>query len=253
VIKLGSPTDPEIRTEVEALRIYSGRGSSQLLDADPENAALLTELLKPGIPLSVVEDDVKATRVLASVMRRLWRPLPASHSFPHLRDWARGLERYRHKTREIRGPIPTFFIDTAQDLFDELIGSMEKESTLIHGDLHHGNILQAQREPWLAIDPKGVAAEPAYETAAMLRNPAPGLLKRPRVGDLVERRIQLLSDELGQEKRRILGWGIAQTILSAVWGLEDGTGWEYNLAVTEKLLEVNNRPKRGKTVGSWGS
>jgi streptomycin 6-kinase len=55
---------------------------------------------------------------------------------------------------------------------------------------------------------------------------------------LIERRILLLSDELGQEKRRILRWGIAQTILSAVWGWEDGTGWEYDLAVTEKLLEI---------------
>jgi streptomycin 6-kinase len=62
----------------------------------------------------------------------------------------------------------------AESLFRELIASSESP-VLLHGDLHHFNILSARRQPWLAIDPKGVAGEPAYEPGALLRNPNPEL------------------------------------------------------------------------------
>lgn len=238
VIKLGLSSDDEIRTEIEALRTYGGGGSAELLEADPDLAVLLMERLEPGTPLSTIEDDAKATRILASLMKQLWRPLPAGHLFPHIRDWARGMERYRACAREKGGPIPLSLIDTAQTFFDNLLSSMQPP-VLVHGDLHHHNVLSAQRAPWLTIDPKGVAAEPAYETAAMLRNPSPGFLKQPRVTKLIERRIRLLADELGLDEERIWHWAFAQTVLSAVWDWEDRSGgWDYGIAMAEKLLQL---------------
>jgi len=238
VIKIGTLGDKEIQTEMDALKIYDGQGSANLLEADPEEGVLLIERLMPGTPLSAMENDAEATIVLATIIKKLWRSLPPDHRFPHIRDWAKGIEKYRDRTKQSGDPIPRRMIDKARELFDDLIASMQ-ESVLVHGDLHHGNVLSAKREPWLVIDPKGVAAEPAYETAAMLQNP-PDLLKRTGVNQIVERRIKIMAEQLGIEGRRILHWGIAQTVLSAVWGWEDEDrqALEYGLAMAGKLLAI---------------
>ncbi len=104
VLKLGVP-NPELTTEIEALRLYDGRGAARLLDADAELGAVLIERVRPGSPLAELEDDA-ATAVAAGAMRRLWQPLPAQHPFPDLRLWTRSLwqyaERYRHELRHWR-------------------------------------------------------------------------------------------------------------------------------------------------------
>ncbi|HYX51410.1 MAG TPA: aminoglycoside phosphotransferase family protein, partial [Ktedonobacteraceae bacterium] len=113
------------------------------------------------------------------------------------------------------------------------------EPVLVHGDLHHDNVLSAQRAEWLAIDPKGVAAEPAYETAAMLRNPQIKLQNYPDIEKILHRRILVLSEVLQIEPQRIHQWGLAQTVLSAVWSAEDeGRGWEHAIAVAEVLDKI---------------
>ena len=107
---------------------------------------------------------------------------------------------------------------------------------LLHGDLHHENILSAARQPWLAIDPKGVCGEPAYEVGALLRNPMPRLLDHPAPARLLARRLDLLAEVLGIDRRRLAAWGYAQAVLSAWWSLEDhGRGWEPALRVAEWL------------------
>jgi streptomycin 6-kinase len=104
---------------------------------------------------------------------------------------------------------------------------------LLHGDLHHCNILAARRRPWLAIDPKGLAGEPAYEAGALLRNPDPRRYLDPKVQ---RRRVDVLHEELALEKDRILGWGVAQAVLAAWWSIEDsGTVWESQCACAEVL------------------
>ena len=77
---------------------------------------------------------------------------------------------------------------------------------LLHGDLHHDNILSAERAPWLAIDPKGLVGEPAYETGAWLRNSHPELLNSPHPARTLARRIDQLAAELNSERARIHGW-----------------------------------------------
>jgi streptomycin 6-kinase len=106
----------------------------------------------------------------------------------------------------------------------------------LHGDLHHGNILASARATWLAIDPQGVVAEPAYEVGALLRNPMPQLLRWPDPVRVTERRIAQLSDELAFERARVRGWGLAQAVLSAWWTIEDeGELGESGYAVAEVL------------------
>jgi len=241
VLKVGVPRY-ELLTEIEALRLYGGQGIVRLLDADPERGALLLERLEPGVMLTTVaeRDDEEATRIAAGVMRRLWRPAPpAPHPFPSVADWAAGLGKLRARFAGASGPFPAALVDEAETLFDDLLGSMDAP-VLLHGDLHHFNILAAERAPWLAIDPKGILGEPAYETSALLGNPdVPAILALPQPGRFLARRIDVLADELGLDRARIRGWGVAQAVLSAWWTIEDnGTGWEPTIALAEHLAAV---------------
>ena len=222
VLKVGVPVR-ELLTEIEALRAFDGRGAARLVEADASAGALLLERLEPGTPLTALceRDDAAATSTAASVMRKLWRTPPDGHTFPTVADWGKGFKRLRERFGGGTGPFPRALVEEAETLFRELLES-SAEPALLHGDLHHGNILAAAREPWLAIDPKGLVAEPAYEVGALLRNPQPQLLRHPDPVRLTERRIAQLSDELDLEPARVRGWGLAQAVLSEWWTIEDG-------------------------------
>jgi streptomycin 6-kinase len=241
VLKLGYP-HPELTSEIEALSIYDGRGSVRLLDADLDRGALLLERLRPGTLLlhtSVIDDD-EATRIAARVMRRLWRPVSAGHPFRTVARWAEGLTKMRAHFGGTTGPLPERLVERAEALFAELLGSME-EPVLLHGDLHHENILRAEREPWLAIDPKGIVGEPAYEVGALLRNMADQLLERPQPWRVVARRVDILAEELGFDRARMLEWGLAQAVLSAWWCIEDhGGGWEWVIGCAELMEQARD-------------
>ena len=187
---------------------------------------LLLERLIPGRPLSSLVDDKQATAIAAGVMRQLWRPVPPGHTFPTVAEWAAGLKRMRKHFRGGTGPFPSRLVEMAETLFTQLIGSMA-EPLLLHGDLHHGNILEAERQPWLALDPKGLVGEPACEVGAFLRNPMPQLLSQLHPEHILARRVDQLVEELGFEQERVLGWGLTQAVLAAWWSYEDhGHGWE---------------------------
>jgi streptomycin 6-kinase len=230
VVKVGYPNE-ELLSEIEALRLYAGHGIVQLLDADPAQGAFVLERLRPGATLSTLADDDAATRIAATVMQQLWCPVPAGHSFPSIADWAAGLARLRQQFDGGTGPLPRHLVELAEGLFAELLGSLG-EPVLLHGDLHHENILTAERHPWLAIDPKGVVGEREYEVGALLRNPIPQLWQWPNPERITARRVAILAEMLGFERERLIGWGLAQAVLSACWSIEDeGHGWERAIMV----------------------
>ena len=148
--------------QIAALRWLDGRGIARLPDADPDEGVLLLERLEPGTPLSQLDDDEEATGIADRLMRALWRSPPAEHGFATLAGWAAGLAKLRARFDGGCGPFPTALVDKAERLFEQPIGSTT-EQMLIHGDLHHGDILRSEREPWLALDPKGVVGEPVWD------------------------------------------------------------------------------------------
>jgi streptomycin 6-kinase len=218
VLKLGAPND-ELRAEIAALRLYDGRAICRLLDADAERGILLLERVQPGRMLTTVADDAAATRQAAAVMRRLWRPLPAVHPFPTVADWGRGFARLRAEFAGGAGPFPPRLAAMAETLFADLLAS-SAEPVLLHGDLHHYNILAGEREAWLAIDPKGVAGEPAYEVGALIRNPL-DVETWPDLEPIMARRFDILAEVLEMDRGRLLRWSLAQEVLSAWWSYED--------------------------------
>lgn len=221
-IKISTP-EHELAGEINALQVYDGEGAARLLGYDFDWGVLLLEWLRPGAMLSSVEDDEQATSIAASVMRKIWRPVPAEHQFIGVEHWAKGMVRLREEFDGGSGPFPEHLVDRAEGWFGELLPSQEGK-VVLHGDLHHFNILSAERQPWLCIDPKGVVGEPAYEIGALIRNPIPDILTAPGLGRILKRRIEQLSEELGLDRRRVYGWSLAQAVLSAWWTYEDTRG-----------------------------
>lgn len=240
VLKAGVP-NKELRSEAAALRVFDGRGSVRLLGADPHAGLLLLERLRPGAVLTGLADeahDDAATRIAASVMRGLWHPAPHGHDFPTVADWGEGFARLRARFGGGAGPLPRAQVEEAEALFADLLAS-SAPPVLLHGDLHHDNILSAGRQPWLAIDPKGVVGEPAYEVGALLRNLWTDRHTHQNLARLLERRAHRLAEELELDPARVRGWAVAQAVLSAVWGIEDNDdGWGAALADAELLAAI---------------
>ncbi len=243
VLKLVVPNN-EMYTEIAALRCYDGRNCVRLLEVETETGALLLERLLPGTTLTTLaeeENDAKATSIAASVMRGLWRSVPPEHNFPTTVEWAGGLQKLRKRFDGGVGPLPVALVEEAETLFRELHSSASAP-VLLHGDLHHDNILSAQRQPWLAIDPKGVIGEPAYEVGAMLRNLWQDRVTFSSPERTTAHRIHQLSEELAIDRARVRGWGVAQAVLSAWWCIEDNgvddDGWKGAIANASLIAAV---------------
>jgi streptomycin 6-kinase len=242
VLKVGVP-NPELTSEIESLKIFDGDGIARLLDSDDDLGAMLIERLTPGDTLLSVEDDEEATSIAVGVMRNLWKPAPEVHPFPTAERWFLGLERLRKTFDGGTGPFDRALVERAESMYSELLISMG-ERALIHGDLHHENILSNEgrsgdqngaREPWLAIDPKGLVAEREYEVGVWLYNPLPQLLEYPDPKAVTARRVAQFTEELGFDRQRVVAsWGLSQAVLSAWWSYEgEGHGWEPAMAVAE--------------------
>lgn len=233
ILKVGVP-NPELTTEIAALRLFDGHGCARLLASDATLGALLIERLLPGTPLRDLEPDDQAVLIAAEVMQRIWRPAPDDHPFPTTTTWGEGFARMRRAFDGGSGPFPPALADAAERLYAELDAS-SATPVVLHGDLHQENVLAAQRAPWLAIDPKGVVGEPAYEVGALLRNPPPWHTPNELVR-IMARRVDLLTEALGFERERVAGWGLAQAVLSAWWSYKDhGHGWEEAIACAQAL------------------
>jgi streptomycin 6-kinase len=215
----------ESAAALDAHEWFSGDGFVPVLEVDRERGTVVMERIEPGTQLFALlpEREEEATAVAADVMRALWRPPAADHGFPTVRDWGRSLSGWE------------------AGLFFELCDSMGEE-VVLHGDLHHFNVLRSGDGRWLAIDPKGVVGERAYEPGAMLRNPHPALLDEPDPAGLLRRRSAQLAEALELDLERVRAWAYVQALLSAAWCVEDGWDPSFALAVAE-VLEPLTRPR----------
>jgi streptomycin 6-kinase len=239
VLKVRCPHD-ETASEIDALLAFAGEGVCAVFAHDAERYATLMERVLPGAPLTtiVAEDDERATETAIGLMQRLWRPAPANHAFPTVADWARGLARHRERFDGMTGPLPARLFEEAEAAFSWLLATTD-EPMLLHGDLHHDNILSATREPWLIIDPKGIVGDPGYDLGAFLYNPMPGLLDLPGPARIIAHRVDQLAEGLGMERERVRAWGIAQAVLSACWSIEGNEDWRHAIAIGQYLAALN--------------
>jgi streptomycin 6-kinase len=233
VLKVCVP-DREFRAEAHALQLFAGEGAVRLLAANVADGVLLLERLEPGVPIIDLEADDEATEIALSTMQRLPSALPSSHPFPSLAGWFEGFDRHRASYGG-SGPLPAGLLDRAEALVRDLLES-SPTPVLLHGDLNYGNVLSAQRDGWLAIDPKGVTGDAVFDTAILLHDPVDRILDAPSPQRFLARRVDQIVEQSGFPRERVLGWGIAYAVLSAVWSAEDhGGGWEGAITCAEVL------------------
>lgn len=215
VLKLGIKSK-EFLSEIKALKVYDGRGCVKLLDYDENLGAMLLERLNPGTLLSTLKNDREETLIAAKIMSKIKIKEPKEHEFKNLRDWAESLENL---SKRFDGGIELFsneLLEKAVKIYNYLIDTT-KENVLLHGDLHHDNIL-ATNSRWKAIDPKGVVGDPTFEPVNYMRN---YLSRANNPRKTLESRIDIFSKQLGYDRQRLISWGLAHSVLSALWSYED--------------------------------
>ena len=171
-----------------SMKCFAGNHCVKLLNEDPELGALLLERLNPGQSLKSFfpSQDAQAIRVACEVIKELQSVPPLNQKqFPNLSDWFKILDT-------IQG-IPPQYLKKAKAIGTNLLATTTK-TILLHGDLHHENILSSGNNNWVAIDPQGVIGDPVYEVGPFIRNPLPEITQHPDVKNIIQTRISLFTD-----------------------------------------------------------
>ncbi|MFF3560290.1 aminoglycoside phosphotransferase family protein [Streptomyces sp. NPDC002574] len=216
-LKLGLVTD-ETRHEHAALARWDGRGAVRLLRADPDEGVLLMERLHGDVSLRSLP-EAKAMLEACATLQRLWVPPGDAHPFTSVADHTAGLaarlrERAAHPYVDVEArPL----VDEALAIRDALTGGSQPEAMLLHGDYHHGNVLSADRVPWLAIDPKPLVGDPAFDLGWLVRDRLETLLAAPGAQAAARRRVAKLSDALEVDRDRVRGWALFRAVEAGVW------------------------------------
>jgi streptomycin 6-kinase len=227
VLKLIYP-HREAKHEAEALRMWNGDGAVRLLAYDEPRWAMLIERCEPGTLLAAIEPD-EALDVLIGLLPRLWKSV--GEPFTSLSDEAGWWVDYLPTEWERAGrPLERRLLDQVIDLLQTLSAS-QGEQVLLHQDLHGDNVLAAQREPWLVIDPKPLVGEREFSVAPIVRDWELGRSRRE-----VLQRLDRLCSELGLDRERALGWTVGQTV---AWAF-DSTYIRTHIDTVRWLLEAGS-------------
>jgi streptomycin 6-kinase len=199
VLKLGMP-HMEGEHEIQGLRFWNGNPTVRLIDADETLGAMLLESCEPGTALRT-QPEPEQDIVIAGLLRRLWRAPSRPHPFRHLSDL---MAYWTLETTADIGQWPDAgLVRAGLSLFSELPQTTQTEM-LLATDLHAGNVLRAQREPWLVIDPKPFLGDPAYDATQHLFNCPDRLCSKPRAT------IDRFADLLDLDPERVRLWTFAR-------------------------------------------
>ena len=229
VVRDGAPAMLKIalnQEEREGARLmvwWGGDGAARVL-AHEGDALLMERATGPHSLPAMVRDghDDEASRTLCAAVARLHAPreAPAPSMLAPLPVWFRQLEPAAAR----RGGLLVKAAAAARALLAD-----PREETLLHGDIHHDNVLDFGPRGWLAIDPKGLFGERAYDYLNMFYNPwpeaaAPGRLRR---------QLPIVASAAGLDPVRLLAWILAYGGLSAAWTIDDGGDPTNALRVAE--------------------
>lgn len=206
VLKLHAPLDVEAHPEADALAIWDGNGAARLVAYDEAKHALLLERCVPGT--RIWDADADEAAVVSGLIPRLQIEVAGDHRFPLLATeagrWNNALPRWYADGGR---PFEKRLLEHALDVYRTVDRSA---SILVNPDLHGANILAAEREPWLVIDPKPLVGEREVEASGLLRNTHD-----------VSRWLDVLV-ELGFDRERARGWGVAHNL---AWAWDERHGW----------------------------
>ncbi len=213
----------EAETEHLALRIWDGNGAIRLLRADPRRFALLLERAQPRDLTTV--DEIEACEIVAASYKRLH--VPAGPQFKRLSSV---IERWSAELLALpaSAPVPRRYVEQAAALARDFATDPACDGTLIHTDLHYFNVLAADREPWLVIDPKPLSGDPHYEVAPLIWNRWDEVAAARDLRFALRRRFYAIIDTAGLDEDRARDWIIVRQLLNVLWTLKD-TGADQTL------------------------
>lgn len=199
---------PEEQTGMRVLDWWNGNGCARV-DERASDAILMDAIAGPRRLTQIAESggDDLATTTLCDVIRRLHETVPDTPPppVPPLETWFRALT-------ELPNPEPGLII-AGQQLARELLASTN-QTRILHGDIHHENVLDGGERGWLAIDPKGLNGDPIFDYVNILRNP---LGRLPTAPGRFRRQVDVIVDCVGVDRSRLLAWSLAFSCLSATW------------------------------------
>lgn len=214
VLKVSQPS-AEVANQVEALTAWRGRGMVELVSAAPEHGALLLERLDANRDLdSITIRD--AVQIAGLLLRRL--AVPGTGALPtlteHVASWP---ERWLAEWQDLARPLPRRLLDAAIDACYAL--APDSRRLLVNHDLHYRNILAAEREPWLAIDPRGVLGDPEFALAPLMWNRFEGPHDVPT-------RFERFVEVADLDRDRAKGWLLVRVADYFLWSHGAGLTWD---------------------------
>ncbi len=254
VLKVGVPHG-DFSAEMEALAIYEGRGINRLIDCDKVLNAMLLERLRPGNMLDSVENVREQSEIAARILRELHAtPPPANHGLPHFMDWLCGAfadARSCPDLERARGYIEQ--IPRVESMMGILLEPDEPQ-ILLHGDLHHWNILADADRGWMAIDPKGVIGASCLDGGRFINNAMGFGQTAAEKRKILLEAVAIFSDVLGENEERIFAGAFCDKIMGSSWGLQqkpderEASSQEALNVMVEVASDVDDRRLRRRAV-----
>ncbi|MDQ3662947.1 MAG: aminoglycoside phosphotransferase family protein [Actinomycetota bacterium] len=230
VLKIGFP-HPDSEHEAAALALWEGRGAVRILDYDWERRALLLERCIPGNNLWGESENV-ATEALAGVLEELWETPGLRGSFQALSSAARvWAEDLRAAYEKVERPFE-------KEIFEEAIAFLatvrepRSDDVILHQDLHGGNVLR-QGDGWVAIDPKPLVGERAFDLTSYVRDRRDELASEPDAEKIVRTRLDRLSSRLDVDRESARGWALAHAL---AWGFDDDGNFYPDHVLAARLI-----------------
>jgi streptomycin 6-kinase len=197
ILKLGLDNEG-LKQEAFTLKCFAGYGAVHVLAED--DGMLLLERAVPGASLKSYfpDKEQESIKIACSVMEKLHQAnIPETHHFPHIKDWVKALDKDWN--------IPHGYLEKARRLAGRLLNTAHS-NTLLHGDLHHDNILK-NNHTWVVIDPKGIIGPPINEVWAFVEN--------------INVDASLIAHYFGFNEQDVFDWYFVHLVLAACWNLED--------------------------------
>ncbi|MEV5237566.1 aminoglycoside phosphotransferase family protein [Streptomyces cinnamoneus] len=222
-LKLQPVTD-ESTGEPHALRVWGGAGAVGLLDEDAETGTMLLERLDAGRSLMDVPDAEAALLTLSELLGRLQQAPPPA-GMRRLADVAAAmLAEVPDALPRLGDPAERRLLASCAAAVEDVVG--EAGDRLLHWDLHYENVLAplpgAGREPWLAIDPKPLVGDPAFDLLPAIGDRWDEVVATGDVARAVRRRFDLMTEVLGLDRQRAVCWTLGRVLQNCLWDIEDG-------------------------------
>ncbi len=235
-LKVSYPDD-ESRSEAPALQAWAGDGAVRLHALDDTGFAMLLERLDPDRSLFDEPAD-EAVGTIGGLLRRLHRTTAP----PAVARLSEVGERWSHELLEEWRRLG---IGHDRRLLDAALATVRElgptaGDRLLHGDLHYGNVLAGTREPWLVIDPKGLAGDPAYDVVPCVWNRFDELVAGGDVHRAIRRRVDALCEAAGIDREAAYRWTVARAVDDLLWTAGEGDAGGFgdaNVLIAEAVLD----------------